>query len=273
MINHTAIIEDLKRKELKQGEIAKKHNCSRETVVRIARQNNIKNGRGKIQFWEFDECSIDLAYILGMYITDGYIIKTKNGVVISSITKELIDHLEMCMRAIDLNPKINYQDRDSSRQRMYQIASYNSEFARWVYEVCQHKARIPEFIFSAPPEQIIAFIAGAIDGDGSIDKEGCISIGEMDNWLHDLPALLDKLNIRHGDLRVEAITDSDKPFYDLSIRRADYVASGGYCIHPKKQDRLMNAKCKRGKPCPKCGEYMARPNANQCRACYRLDHK
>ncbi len=288
MVNHQKIIQDLEDRRFTQDEIAKRNDCSLVTVGRIARKNGLQIGRGNrpASLWGFSESSPELAYLVGAFITDGWIKKDYRSkkpkqVSISSTTPEFIDAIEQCALGIGLYPK-RYSIRPDARRKgnleQRGLTICNTMFALWIYEAYKDKSQIPDFILSLSVSHKIAFIAGALDGDGSIAKTGEIRIRGVDHWLFQLPDLLRDMEIRCSNCRVERVLDSGKPYYAVQINRKDYLQQGGFCIIQQKQSHLQNPE-KRNKKyhytrrryiCPICGlMIMSRKDAISCNACFR----
>jgi len=251
MTNHDGIVSDLREHKLSYLKIAEKHGCNPRTVFIDAQRFGLQYGRGTKNWWQFDQLSPELSYLMGAYITDGTITKeykTGNltGINISSTTSEYLEYIRKCISCIGLVPhECSRGPTDTIRwgnKPQHAVAAYSRMFAKWIYDQCDQKSKIPQIIFNATEQNKINFVAGAIDGDGSVDKEGCIRIREIDKWLFDLPALLRTIGIRCSDCRLVEVLPSGKLYNGLSIRRSDYVKHGGFCVIPFKQDRLMNAK-------------------------------
>ena len=287
MSNLQSILADLKAKQLTQGEIARKNHVSVRTVTRVAKKYELQIGRGIKNYWEFTESSISLTYLIGVYLTDGYITKTyqtgaPSSFALANTSKEYIDYTFQCMESCGLKPKYQATRKGNqlknSVQDQYVVAAYNSIFANWLLCECHKKNRIPSFVFDAPVTHQLALIAGAIDGDEFVDKSGSIRIRGIDLWLKDLERLLAIINIRTSGLKVERILESGKPYYTVGIKRGDYRKLGGTCIIPEKAQRIAEAKSQKAYdrnkrkryPCPVCGQVkMWRKNGLFCESCFR----
>ncbi len=302
MINHDLIIEELKRHELTQGQIAQKCNCSVETVARAAKSNGLQFGRGIKKWWEFKGSSPELAYVIGAYITDGTLgreyqkpDKTRQ-LVVTSTTPEFTDEIFRCLETIHAYPRMGttripgtktsdalYKLNDIPLERrtghrglkpIYVVSSYSSMFCQWLFLNCKGKSRIPPFFFDAPLADQLAFLAGAIDGDGSVSLAGSIKIAGIDGWLSELPMLLHKMGVRTTGFQFDRVLPSGKIFSRVSINRMDVRKLGIVCILPEKQRRILEARELRyriheapKKPCPQCGKPMV-VSSKRCQSCY-----
>lgn len=293
MIDKQAIILDLQEKKLTQGQIAQKHNCSRVTVVRIVREYDLQYGQG-LKFdrpsngvkviWKFEKMTPELAYLIGIYITDGnlrfdYYSGKVTTVSIASTTIEIIDQCAKCLQSLELPCKISKIKKNQfhlGNKQMYTANCYSTLFSQWVFDVCGKKSKIPQEIMQGDIECKIAFICGAIDGDGSVSKQGAITLRGIDNWLFMLPDLLESLGIPCTGCSLVSMLKSGKEFRGVYINRKHFIEFNPHCYHPVRQDRMYNAKEDRGRrpkrykyPCPVCGELkMTNKGALSCRDCY-----
>lgn len=249
MIDKTLILQDLRDRKLTQGQIAQKYGCGRATIVRLVKKHGLQIGRGISNYWTFTASSEALAYVIGAYITDGMIgrdhrTNKPKQLVLNSSTEEFTQHIHDCLTKLDMSPRlgIHHSPTRKGRSDLFSVAGYSSMFATWLLETCQGKSKIPTFLLHAPLSHQLAFLAGAIDGDGHVTKHGSIRIRGVDEWLKELPTLLAIMGIRTSGYKTEAILQSGKSYYRVSIKRADFRALGGWCIINAKRDRILNAK-------------------------------
>lgn len=248
MIDKQAIILDLQEKKLTQGQIAQKHNCSRITVVRIVKEYNLQYGQGFSHHWSFSVLTPELSYLIGIYLTDGYIrygyrTGNINQFEIGSTTPEISQKCHEFLKLSGLPSRISYRDRTrTGRQATYLTSCYSTHFSTWLHDICHKKSVIPEIIMNASLENKIAFISGAIDGDGTVSRYGIIYIRGIDDWLLMLPNLLDTLSIPCTGCQVASILPSGKEYRRVFINRKYFIKLNPQCHHPIKQDRMYNAK-------------------------------
>lgn len=278
---------DLIERKLTQGEIAKKHGVSIRTIGRIAKAKKLGIGQGKKYIWEFSGSSPELCYLIGAYITDGCItfdyksrVPTTMKIGITDVSFR--DAIRSCLDAIGLHFSVaekNYQDMQKTthkgKKTIYETSCHVRDFSIWLNEVCGYKEKIPDFIFSSPIEDKVAFICGAIDGDGCVTKEGSISIGCIDNWITHLPELAETIGVKPS-LRTE-IMPSGKVMYKVSLKRSDFRALNPTCHIAHKQERLLYAKDERKRrnqkrpsySCNVCGELKRKNKEGEmCQDCY-----
>lgn len=284
MINKLAILAELEKRQFTQGEIAVRYGCSVATVGRIAHTYQLGIGRGIKNHWQFVESSEALCYVIGVYLTDGslqknYRNKHLRGFILASTSLEFITYTEQQLTLSGLKPRQTAsfvpQDGHGKKER-HAICAYSKMFADWLVNVCLGKSHIPEFLFNAPISHQVAFVCGAIDGDGHVTKNGSIRIRGIDTWLYELPQLLNQMNVRTSGCNVTEHLKSGKDYLAVSIRREDFRRLNPYCAIPEKQDRLFHAKSrtlkkiKKRYPCPICGENkMSKKNGRFCADCYR----
>jgi intein/homing endonuclease len=251
MINHDQLLKDIQSQKFTQMEISQRNNCSTSTVVRAIKAHNLGIGQGKRSYsiWKFKESSESLCYLIGIYITDGWITKQHgtshpNQIGIVSTTSEIIAHSKICISDLGLR----WNERKDARPLLrkgkkpqHGLMIYSTDFATWLQNSCNHKSKIPNFIFDAPLEHQLAFIAGIIDGDGHVTTHGSILIRGVDSWLKTLPRLLEIMAIRSAGLKVSEILPSGKTYYRVSIRRSDFRQIGGWCIVQSKYERILSA--------------------------------
>lgn len=280
----------LKTRKYNYSEIADIVGCSVQTVGRDAKKFDLQVGQGVIHYWEFSKPDSYLAYLVGIIITDGTIAKAyKTGVPksvkVMSITREIIKHSQECLENIGLDKAIKlakrkYKANNKNVQDIFWLSCYSTMFAKWVNKATNNRDIFPDFVFDMNNECKMSLLAGIIDGDGSVDKDGSIAIRATNKWMKDLPEILSSLNIRTGGYHVERVLESGKDYGRVSIRRSDYRSLGGTCYHPIKKERILHAKDTREheyKPkwykCPECGRKTKSKNADMCKECYLKSEK
>lgn len=284
MIDKQNIIKDIESRKYTHGVIATRNNCSIATVRRAAISIDKLPGQGIRNYWEFTKMTKELAYIIGTYLTDGYVRRRDNriisGIGLSCVDIEFADHFEYCINSIGLKSKRGTIEKFQSlgHQMQHVVFCYSSMFARWIYDVTKAKSRVPDCIFNASKECIVEFVAAIIDGDGSVGKDGSITVSNTQKFIIGFEDLIKSIGIRTFGVRIDSILDSGKIFYRIGVRRADFINVNGKCKISRKQDRIENAKDERTlrRPrrykyvCPVCGiTKMANKNANMCRDCYK----
>lgn len=276
MIDHEAIAKDLNERKLTQIAIAKKHGCSPATVVRVARAIGFSIGRGTKNWWEFKQSSAELAYLVGVYLTDGT--AHNRGFSHATVDAEFAARTEQCLDACAVKRgKTSYRiftKQSRNVQPMFVVNSYSVIFSSWLRVNCTDKSKIPSFLWDAPIEHKVAFVSAAIDGDGHVTLSGSILIRGKDGWLRQLPEFLHTMGVRSNGVCVDEILPSGIEYLRVSIRRSDFRALNPQLSIPSKQDRLLNARDTRKRknlkryPCPLCGSITMVRKVGLCRECY-----
>lgn len=288
MIEKKNIILDIESRKYTQGEIATRNNCSITTVRRVAKAIDKLPGQGVKNYWEFIEMSNELAYIIGTYLTDGFVqIDCKSNSIrqigLNCTDIEFADYFEHCINVIGLKTARGTKPPKSEKHQLqHTVYCYSSMFSKWIYNVTQAKNIIPDCIFNASKKHILEFIAALIDGDGTVGKDGSITISNTQKFILQLEELLNRVGIRTNGVRLESVLDSGKEFYRIGVRREDFRKLGGKCKIPRKQHNIENGKEERTwrRPkrykyiCPICGiEKMSRKDAQMCGDCYHKSDK
>ena len=276
MVDKNAIIADLEEHKLTHDEIAKKHGCHVRTVSRFVQGSGLYRGQGVKNWWEFTQSSQELAHLIGVYLTDGWISDIK-GFSHSSVSIEYVAKTEGCLDAcgVKRGKRGIKHPKDSNHQIQYVATSYSVMFSRWLNIECAGKSQIPAFLWDAPLDHKVAFLSAAIDGDGHVTLSGTIQLRGKDHWLFDLEKMLPTMGVRSNGVQVNEILPSGTPYYRININRIDFRALNPQLSIPEKQSRLLNAKevrrnrAKKLYPCPLCGSVsMAKKGGKYCRACY-----
>lgn len=114
----------------------------------------------------------DLAYVVGIVLTDGYVASGKRcRVEVSSCTPEILQRTQDCLSRIGFVSRIEAPNGRS--QRLLCSSKELVDVLVGVGIMAQRKTyqqRLPEWIGKSPKNVILSFLAGVIDGDGCIDK-------------------------------------------------------------------------------------------------------
>lgn len=249
MVDHAGVLSDLQDRLLTQDKIAEKHGCSVTTVVRIAKQYNAQYGQGRKHFWKFQLSSPELARVCGAYLTDGWI-SFEHGtpkprqVTFAGIYKEYMQEIFRCLDHCGLSPRWQAtRNRETeNRQPLYLVATYVSLFAEWLNSEAPNKSKIPEFLWNSPLDDKVAFVSSVIDGDGSVGKDGTITVRKTFDWILELPDFCRSFGLGATNIYVTEILESGKSYFRTSIKRSDFRNLGGFCFVPHKQERILNGK-------------------------------
>lgn len=118
----------------------------------------------------FQDNDLRIAYLLGIYLTDGYIRRSTDGVRIrlKSIDIDIIQKfVDIIYSYTGKLHSITKQKSDATgKYYHYEAACYNKELCDWLEDVTQKKMFVPDLVYSQSIEWKKEFLAGLLDGDG-----------------------------------------------------------------------------------------------------------
>lgn len=206
----------------------------------------------------------NFAYLLGYLLGDGYFCsETSRGQPLISWTfgiksKEIASQVERLYhlvfpRSVGQHhrlPKVN-----PTSVNELALTTQNRKVAEIIKETgfpCDHKSAakyVPAAVWKYSKSELLAFLAGIIDSDGSLDKRGNMHISsaskQLVKELHTLFA--DYLGVHpwYGEYRDNNnFTGQPRTMYRISFKKADvaYLRSIGlHLLHPRKAKRLKRA--------------------------------
>lgn len=126
------------------------------------------------------ELSTDLAYLVGLITTDGHCHwspDTSSFVVISNTHKELLDRAREAAKAAGFNASdvIKKPPRKAGQQNYYVLRIQDKDLCEILHSAGlsgakTYTCRVPVEIFKSKRNVMLAYLAGVIDGDGSITR-------------------------------------------------------------------------------------------------------
>ncbi|MFQ6083258.1 MAG: adenosylcobalamin-dependent ribonucleoside-diphosphate reductase [Candidatus Aminicenantia bacterium] len=163
-----------------------------------------------------------LSELFGYFIGDGCF---HNGRLILSISHTQLDlkeHFEKIVKdEFDIDGRIEQKSNDASIKLIFQSTILEQWFKEiGVVKESSLKAEIPEIIFKTTKKNACAFLRGLFDADGTITKEGYISLSSISEKLIDqTQLLLLSLGIPSRKFCRQRSKDSfgDNPLYRLTI--------------------------------------------------------
>lgn len=203
----------------------------------------------------------EMAYLLGVYLTDGSIVRDSKWkscwkFSLKSIDREfpeftlecLKKHLPECEASVSeyaARERFWEDGRVSKCQKQYGIAVGFTKYAEWFREQTGEKHHIPFIIWKAPLQIKKWFIAGVMDGDGYITshtrpdgsfqwKTGLGGVAE--GWVHDFKNLLHQMGI--GTNKEEIKKYKGGPFVTFTIKIKDFSSHGLFFTIKRKVERL-----------------------------------
>jgi len=217
----------------------------------------------------------NIAYLLGLFLSDGWIEKASGRICFYSSSPEAIARIQRILKAeFDYSPNIetiNYTYKSARgiiKNQGYQIRTNRkgiNEFLADVFDlagVWAHTKTIPRQAFASPAKVIFALVSGLVDGDGSIHtNRNVIHYGSIS------PSLIDKLQLLLQHQNIAGFRYTEKPiagrvvngrivrgeydFYSLEFRGrpALLLASSLDVANKHKQAKLLEMLCREQRDC------------------------
>jgi ribonucleoside-diphosphate reductase alpha chain len=207
-----------------------------------------------------NEPSKELGEFIGYFIGDGALSfnKKNTGRLILSFDlnqKDLIRYMEKNIKSIfGISPVIQKKENDNSINAFYN----NTTLCHWLKNIgiiknSAKSASVPSFIFQSNKEVAYGFLRGLFSADGTIGKEGNISLSSISkNLIDNTQQLLLSLGIPSRiTVTKKRITSFGKnPLYRLNI-----ITEEGYKLFKNKIRFLSKKKNKRLSSKPKVFDY------------------
>lgn len=162
--------------------------------------------------------SLDIAYLLGVYLTDGYIHRGSSlrlAMVVRD--REICDRVALAAKSLfQKSPMVRQVVKMyKEKEKLYwKVEVCSSSLCKWLHQVTYDKTELPDLVFSESREWKLELLAGMLDSDGWATfsqnryktKSGKpptwysqVGIcGVRDNtYLSDVPRVLDQLGVRY----------------------------------------------------------------------------
>ena len=201
------------------------------------------------------EITVDVAYVIGVFLGDGSVGTDKRTFCLQSIDKDFCENtLKSLMLMTKNHPRIVQMSRLTTAKRIV-WALYLSDvnLCRFLQEITKGRTELPEETHKWSGDCKRALIAGLLDSEGYVGKgrihysgahEVCnlsIGIGACDRWLQQMYALCSSMGIRVGSLITEHLP-SGKDFYRFIFNKKSFVDSGLYFTIKRKVNRIEEYK-------------------------------
>ena len=203
----------------------------------------------KSGLFQFQNLNKQLSYLLGVYLSDGYVMKEEQQnnyrrFGLECIDKDFAEKTQNCINYLT-GEKKTIRERISSKEPKriyYRATSSNQNLCFWLEEETGLKTKIPTRIFESPIELKKEFLAGLLDGDGWVTKQtnkNAVSIGFAikDNWIWQVRFLLQKIGVETSDIK---IMNKKNPVYFFIIRSKSFIKNKLYFSIKRKQERINN---------------------------------
>lgn len=185
-------------------------------------------------------------YLVGVYLGDGCVTADKGYLVFrlntidedfAAATKEVLHHhtthtVNICCHPVSKSSKPNYSLRCG-----------DPRLGQKLRDETNNKVKLPDWIWEADHDGLLAFIAGLMDSEGYVTRNahGSAYMGfkSTDEWFSDFLRVLNKAGIQYGKVGVEK---PRKPGYRtprrITIKLRSWVDSGAYFKIARKQSRI-----------------------------------
>ena len=194
----------------------------------------------------------ELAYLLGVYLTDASITKTNFDLQV--IDKDFAEFTLECLKKIRPSTKAYLRKRTDcgswNKQPRYVIKVGIGEYAKWFENVTNNKHHIPLPIWSANDGIKRWFIAGIMDGDGWISKtkrknsdkyQYRIGIGGVEEgWIHEFREILNYFHVKCNKIE-RFVTKNNKWFCRFNVNPQSFFDAKLFFTLKRKRDRCIVA--------------------------------
>lgn len=206
----------------------------------------------------------EIAYLLGVYITDGSITSrlkpTPNCTFqLQVIDKDFAELTLKCLKKIlpECKGNVNktyFKPSGFCKKSIYKYC-IGVGFTKWkdfFINQTGNKHHIPSIIWDAPLQIKKWFIAGVMDGDGHIaiatkgrkNPRFSIGIGGVEEgWIWEFKQFIEKLGIHTNKPEIipAGYRNHTIPFVNIKFNVRDYIASGFFFTIGRKQEKLKKA--------------------------------
>lgn len=219
-----------------------------------------RGGSDRKNPFTFQAMSEDLAYILGVFLGDGYISRVTTGNCVTksfglnSVDQDFCSHLSSCFQRVLGSPGSITRNTWMYRQSggrwspIYQLRISSFDFCSWIEEETGGKRRIPGTIPTNPCAITKGFVEGFLDSEGYVSK-GTYKNGTprymigfccTEAWSPIMASLIELFGIKFWRL-IEETTKTGKTAYRYRGRIQTFLTSS-LCFHiARKQERVNEA--------------------------------
>jgi hypothetical protein len=202
-----------------------------------------------------DVSSINMAYLLGIFLTDGY--AGKEGVRLRTIDKDIAERFcdigfELFGKCSKIHKFANNSGDKHKRQDFYEVVIYSVQLSRWLKDMTNSKKNIPEFAFQMNDIWLKEFLAGILDGDGwcsvnykrknnnptdRLDWYATIGFcGIKDSYVVQSESLLQSLGVQYS--KYTKILDSGLELVEYKIKVSSFIQNSLYFNCNRKQQKV-----------------------------------
>lgn len=231
-----------------QGKYIRKNGIIYGSTGKRWKADGLKNNTGSFQFNNLNK---DIAYILGVYLSDGTIYSNKNNwkmFTLEVIDKDFAQKTQECLNRITgVNKEINVCNARSGNAIVnYKAYCGNQELCRWLQDITSCKRYIPLIIFDADKTIKKEFISAIFDAEGFVSVNpnyNSIHIGfaVTSLWIFEVKELLEMLKVKVLPIRRDE-KGRITPIWWLNVNTESFVENGLYFNIYRKKKRILNWK-------------------------------
>lgn len=200
----------------------------------------------------------NLAYFLGLLITDGHIVfdevhKKYKVMIFSSYDKERKILIQLIKELFNYNPKIRAKKYGFNKLTNYEIYMTSKKLAEFLTKKLKipsgsksRIARVPRYFFKEDNKIVAGFLRGVIDGDGSVGKTHISVSSGSPSFLGDIKKLLIKQDIIFGNIHTNLAgsnTSEMRMYRKEDLRRFhNFLYSHASFFYPRKKQSWEDLK-------------------------------
>lgn len=190
------------------------------------------------------------AYLLGVYLGDGCVYNHQGKLAfrLNSIDNDFVEATRSAIRKLSdgpLNVNGPYADKRFPKAALHwELRSGDVRLCQALREETKDKKEIPSWLFQAPKDERLAFIAGLMDSEGfcavNVEKRvGLLGFKSTDVWFDDFLRITQSVGIIHGKIGTEVPRKAHyKVPRRVSFNLVSWVESGAYFTIERKQRKV-----------------------------------
>jgi intein/homing endonuclease len=201
--------------------------------------------------FKFNTLNKSLAYLIGVYMSDGCVSTNKKGwkmFTLEVIDKDFAKETQSAINNIletNIRTEIYQRIEPIHKEKMlYKAYMGNQELCNWLEDITGKKQYIPTIVLNSDNILQKEFIAGIIDGEGwatiQKGKNYRITIGfaVTSNWIFEIAKMLKQMKVKVTSIKRET-NNRKTPLWRMNINVESFVKAGLYFKIQRKQQRVL----------------------------------